>query len=578
MRASRVVGLAAVAAVLLLAVAGWLGIRAVDARRHLLAAKAAARQVEHALLSGDPAAARQGLAVIQREARLAHAATSGPVWWAARQVPYAGRTPRTITDLVAALDDLARTALPDLVQAGSHLNPDSVRMRGTDVSLGPLLAGRAPLTQAAAALHAVRLSLDRLPTAGVLGPVARARTEVVDEIRTFDDEVSRASTVARLAPDMLGAHGPRRYLLALQNNAESRGTGGLMGAWGILTADNGRVRLTRLGSDEDLRPTGSDLAALGPAYAHLYGADPGLWSNANESPHFPYAARLWLSMWKSKTGETLDGVVATDPVALSYLLGVAGPVTLQDGTRITAGNAVATVEQQAYARFDGNGPRKHWLLHLSRSVFNAVSVRHLDRRALLDALGRGVDEHRLLAYSAHPQEENELATTPLAGLLASGDRPFVALVVDNAGGNKLDYYLHRRVDYALAPCRAGVRQSSVTVRLTNAAPAGRLPAYVTVRADHFHGADQAANRLLVYLFLTPGSVVRYVTVDGQYAGVLTGTERGHPVVEMPVELDRGQARQIVVHLEEPAYRRQPVVPVQPLVVPQVTRVTGAGCG
>ena len=40
-------------------------------------------------------------------------------------------------------------------------------------------------------------------------------------------------------------------------------------------------------------------------------------------------------MWQHKTGEHLDGALALDPTALSYLLHATGPATLPDGSRVT---------------------------------------------------------------------------------------------------------------------------------------------------------------------------------------------------------------------------------------------------
>jgi len=577
-RTSRAAGLAALAAVLVLAACAWLAVKALDARRHLLAARTAAQAVEQAALAGDLPAARRALAVVQREASQAHHETSGPLWWAAAHVPYAGRTPRTIRDLTAILDDVAADALPPLIRAGEVIDPARVHVVGVEVPLRPLLDSQPPLQQAATVLTDAQNRLGRVPDTGVLGPVARARAEVVAQVGRLDDEVSRAATATALASRMLGAQGTRHYLLALQNNAESRGTGGLMGAWGILTAKDGRVSLSRMGSVEDLPTTAPDMSGLGAGYARLYGTDPGLWTNANESPTFPYAAQLWLSMWRRYTGHPLDGVIATDPVALGYLIGVVGPVRLSDGTTVTAANAVATVEQHAYARYAVNRARKTWLLQIARAVFDAVGHRRLDRHALLDALSRGVQEHRVLAYSVHPDEQRQLASTPLGGVLPNPDASFVSLVVNNAGGNKLDYYLHRAVDYDFGTCHDGIRDSTLTVRLFNDVPRGSLPAYVTVRADTGNRSPVGSNRLLVYLFLTRGAAARTVTVDGKPTPVVTGSEGGHPVIELPLDLARDQTRVLVVHLQEPAYGEQPVLREQPLVVPQVSRVHWRGCG
>ena len=47
----------------------------------------------------------------------------------------------------------------------------------------------------------------------------------------------------------------------------------------------------------------------------------------------------------------VDGVVAIDPVALSYVLGAVGPVTMPDGEVVTKDNVVELTESTAYSPF-----------------------------------------------------------------------------------------------------------------------------------------------------------------------------------------------------------------------------------
>ena len=61
-----------------------------------------------------------------------------------------------------------------------------------------------------------------------------------------------AARGAELLFPMLGGDGPRHYLLAFQSNSEARGTGGLLGSYGIVSADNGHVHIDKLASREEL--------------------------------------------------------------------------------------------------------------------------------------------------------------------------------------------------------------------------------------------------------------------------------------------------------------------------------------
>ena len=145
-------------------------------------------------------------------------------------------------------------------------------------------------------------------------------TELQSLLEQTRSTLDEAWLGARLLSPMLGADGPRTYLVVFQNNAEARGTGGLIGAYAVISASKGAVTVERLGSVADLASLTAPALNLGPDYQALYGSDPGLWVNVNMSPHFPYAAQLMAAMWQRQFGTSLDGVIATDPVALSYLL------------------------------------------------------------------------------------------------------------------------------------------------------------------------------------------------------------------------------------------------------------------
>ena len=149
-----------------------------------------------------------------------------------------------------------------------------------------------------------------------MAPLDQFRAVVADLAAT----VHGAALAAQLLPPMLGADGPRSYLLAFQNPAEARGTGGLVGGYGVLTRRQRAAVGQTLGTDSDLTGLTGCRPTLGPDYVALWGQDPALWVNSNESPHFPYGAQIWLDAWRAQHGQRLDGVLALDPEVLSYLL------------------------------------------------------------------------------------------------------------------------------------------------------------------------------------------------------------------------------------------------------------------
>ena len=74
---------------------------------------------------------------------------------------------------------------------------------------------------------------------------------------------------------------------------------------------------------------------------------------------------------------------------------------------------------------------------------------------------------------------SSFGTDPLAHVIPDDPAPYAEVVINNLGGNKMDYYLDREIEYVADGCDGDTRLSTVTVRLTNrvADPTG-LPDYV----------------------------------------------------------------------------------------------------
>jgi hypothetical protein len=410
--------------------------------------------------------------------------------------------------------------------------------------------------------------------------VDAARTDVLAQLDPLARTTHAVSQAAALVPPMLGADGPRTYFVAFQNDAEARGTGGLPGAFAIVTADHGALRFDHFGADAELVHASANVD-LGADYAHLYqnAGTTTIYGSGNLSPNFPYAAAIWASMWAQHSGRQVDGVLALDPGALSYLLGATGPAALADGTRLSAANVVALTQSDSYARFRHDEPgRQAFLIDVARAVSEKVIGGAGSPSELLGALDKAAGERRLLAWSADPREQAQLAATSIAGVVPQTSAPYAGLSIVNEGGNKLDYYLDRSLDWRAEGCGT-TRDVTVTVTLTNNAPKKGLPPTVTARSDpQAKTAKPGDNRVSLAYAATAGAQMSAVTLDGRATTAGVGSERGHPVFTVDVELPRGATRTVVLHLQEPGSDTAPVVLRQPLVRPLQVAVHDAPCG
>jgi hypothetical protein len=535
------------------------------------------------LRASDPGRLAGTLADARWHASEARRLTSGPDWSLIAHAPVVGDGATTIrglaetaAELTGVLADVHRATAQLITDGGPSM--DNVRKLLIDLD-----SAASVLDTAADRVALARSRLSVTPADTGVTELDQARTTALHEVDRLRGWLGAAADAAALLPPMLGHAGPRRYFLAFQTNAEARGTGGLVGAFGILKAGRGKLGIERLSANNRLSPISAPVADNGPAFLARYGPSAlFLLSNSNLSPHFPYAATTWTALWERQTGQRLDGAIATDPVGLSYLLRLIGPVTLPGGETVTAQNVIDLTEREAYVRYPNPDERKKFLITIAGAVSEALTRSRPDPLTLISTLSQLVEERRIQVWSRRDTEQQRLETTPLSGVLPEKPGPFAGLVINNSGGNKLDYYLKRSLQYELGSCRAdGQRVTKVLVRLTNDVPRRKLPAYVTSRLDSPDRPRAVGSNLLwVSLYTAAGAQNGGVRIDGKLVKVIKEVERSHPVYSTMLELGPGQSKTLEFLLLEPASAAPPLVPVQPLAHPQQTRITQdrTGCG
>jgi hypothetical protein len=569
--------------VVLVAAGVWLGLRALAAGGRLSAVHDDITRVRFDLVTGrNP---QVDLRQTQQDAAAAESDTHDPIWFAASWLPPV----RTIRGLASASDELATHALASLVSVGSTLQPGKLRIAHNRIALPPLRAAVPALTAADAALTHARDQVAALPGGwGVLGDV---RSKSLAELTSLAGSVDDAERFARAGPAMLGGDGRRRYFVGIENNAESRATGGLVAAYSIVTADHGTIRVVQRGNDSDLHAFETALPSptvpLGRDYTNVYGnyLPTQRWITSNLSPNFPDAADIWAHLWERQTGQHVDGVFGVDPVGLAAMLGAAGPVTLAGYPGIYNGDNLARfIEAKEYAVFQGPDQtlRKDFVSKVAAAVLHKLLSGSGDPQAITTALGRSAGAGHLALWSARPTEQAQLAGTPLAGELPASRAPFASVSVDSATGTKLDYYLERSLTYSAGSCSGQDRGSTITVRLTNAAPRHGLPPYVRFRGDLRHGTELKVeqvpqNRLFVFVHATAGASMDGATLDGRQVSLSQGIERGHAVFSTEVTLDPGRPRTLRLHLTEPVVAGAAGTQVQPMARPQRTRLDVPTC-
>lgn len=542
-----------------LIVSGWVGVRAFQAYRSLDAAAAKVQQLQDQITTTgvrDPDVVQRAIADLQTDAAAARSAVDDPLYRAAGIVPFVGPNLEAVGAVGNTVDTLARDVMPALVDAADTVRPSQLAPVDGAIPLAPLQSVAPTLQQADATIDAQRRTIAGIDRSALVGPVAQAVDQLDAKLTAVADTTGPAARIARLAPAMLGADGPRTWMVVFQNPSEPRATGGIFGSYAIVRADQGRIELVDSATARSLRSfdppvaelTTDELETFGPLMAK-YPAD------VNLAPDFPRAAELFTVMYKARTGNDVDGVLATDPIVLADLLRGAPAIDVGDGVQLTADNLVPTVLSTVYATYDdGNQDgRDAFLAAAMGKIFTSAMSGEFTTDRILAAVKDGIAQRRVLLWSTNPTEQTELAATDLVGNLGAGTQaPQIGVFLNNASAGKMGYYLQPAVTVTPGDCTAGpLRQLTVRVTITNTAPPvdTPLPAYVT--GDSSIGRQHGLLNNVMVTAPYGGQIVD-ASRDGQTIGYTAGTTQGRPTATVAVTALPGQSSSFDLTVLAPA--------------------------
>lgn len=428
----------------------------------------------------------------------------------------------------------------ELADAGTGLVDAVSTLPGGLGSLAPS-NGQLPLDEiaslgdefASAAAHADRATelIDATPSTLLMRRVAEARFEAQRDASRASDALDAGTDLLDALPAFAGAEGPKRYFFVAESPAEARGTGGLWGAYAIVTADQGKFSFSEFQPIQRLPdvPPG-DVPPPNPDYRRNYDqyGGAGFWRNMNLTPDFPSAARAVLATYEIVEGQRLDGVISADPFALAQLLDVTGPTEVPGlGVTIDAGNVVDFMTNEAYVRFQGNSLERKGLLGMvAGDAFERFLGMDEHGIGRLRAVAQAVADGHLKIYTTDPTMQDGLATAQVDGALSAPDGDMVAVVVNSRSGSKVDYYARRSVDYDVALGGALEAIGTTTVAIHNEAPDHGVPGYVIDPLAE--GGEPGDNIALVTVSCPDPCDLIEAQRNGEDRGMRVGSELGFP--------------------------------------------------
>lgn len=581
-----------VGALVVIASAGWVGFRTWQAYSALTDARATiAADFDVSLESLlDPDAHDLGGAVttLQEQASRARSAVDDPVFRLATHLPFVGADLAAVRTIATAVDDMSTQVLPPLVDLTALADPAVLLPENSRVNLEPFLTAAPRLRHADDEVRRYRTEVADIPRDDVVGAIATAADDLGDKLGAVASVTGRAATTAELLPPMLGSDGPRRYLVLFQNLAEARSTGGMFGSYAVMTLDGGKITVGGQGATQrTIDRFDAPVAPITADESQMYGENIAtIAMDVNFTPDFARAAELFGVMYRDRIDPaTLDGAFAIDPVALGRILRGYGPVDL-GGTTVAPDDLAKFLLSDIYTMFPGDkdkSQRDAYTAAATGQALQALMSPPADVGTALQGVRRSVAEHRLLIWSAHPDEQTALVAAGLTGQLPTTDPAteptFGVFLADRTYlGSKLSYYLTGRVLVTAGSCAAdGTRDATVTFDLAFDGPSSGLPEQVS-------GAGAKAYILTdeFRVYAPTGGTLTGAEVDGEAVELTRGTDFGRDAGRFQTDFTPQSTATVTLHFRLPAAGDatvQPVLRIPPAVRNwPVTAAPFAPCG
>jgi hypothetical protein len=496
----------------------------------------------------------------------------GPASW----IPGVGPNVRMLQAATRSGARLTSSSARDLVR----LDYDRLRRPEGGIDLATLASFRRPVHELRTALlESDRLLADR-SSPWLVDPVTSRTDELRSKTHELLSTTSLAATAVDRAPALLGADGPRRYLVLLGNPAELRDLGGHAGNWAELVVDRGAIRLGEVGTPDELAgPAGpeqlDDAASFPPS---LIAMRPTRFpQNWGSSPDLPTVTRLASELFGRRTGRPIDGVMYADPEAFAAFLSLTGPMRVPATSppmTLDARHAARFLTHDQYVDFATETAANDSITQLVHDVFERLTHTRLPApRELGELFGPLTREGRIQLASTHAQDQPLLSRLDLDGAVPDPDRgDLLGVISRNANPSKIDSFLRRSttVNVRWDP-RTGDVASTVRVRVRNVATAAQASRLIT---GNVLGLAPGTN-VTDLAVLTPFDLLR-ASIDGHPHAVTPEWEGRYWRHSARLTLPPGATQTVQFELEgsvRPGPRYRMALVGQPLLRPGPIRLT-----
>ncbi len=475
MTRGRLIALGVLLVVVVGVVLALLAIPLLHARTEAKAAQADLSDAHTALSAHKIGAARTSVksAQIHIDAAQKDANGFGSDVWV--HMPVFGSAVSDARHLVDALDEATQVgALGTQAYAGA-IGPQSKLVTGSTVDMPALEKLSTTVESIGPHLEAAQADVASIQaSAPFLGPkIGSMRDEAITQLDSAQSSYDTYQPLLHQLPTVLGANGPRQYLIALMNPSEQRFSGGATLTMSMLHFSNGKISFGNSYSVADidaLQPFLRWPAVKGNVFL---GNNQRRLTAATYSPWWQVSGEELSRAWRAQTGQRVNGVFAIDLQGLAEMFRLTGPVQVAGYGELNADNLVSTLAG-SYSQFQDPTARHQ----LNLAVIPAFREKFLTGGKFVEKgqllLAEAKARHVALYFRYHGAQR-AFSRIGFSGNLSPTSQDYIGVFTQNLNGSKTDYYQKRAISSQVQLRANGSAKDRLRVTVTNTAPPYALP-------------------------------------------------------------------------------------------------------
>lgn len=430
-----------------------------------------------ALESQDPVTALAALDRLQEQSQRIGQSLDVTLVALEDELPSVGKSLENIQGILGMMEEMNQNLLRPLGELQLEYPLDVLR-QGDGIWVGQLVPYLDFLEQAMPTLEQL-LTQARSLDLSMLGEVEDLEEKLKAGERLLELYHQDPKMLNHLK-NILGAGEDRTYLLAAQNSAEIRASGGFPGSMGVVRIQDGVLRL------EDFRKVYDVLSDYTPYQAKLTIQENALFHgglsvprDADYCPDFERVAYVWALGYETRQGEEIDGVISMTPAVVQRLLAALdGEVTLSDGMVLNGENAVKALQYDLYFQYFGTD-YVEGRYSLADSLFSEAARKimeclpeHMDGigiKACLDVAKESVADRTMLFWMKDSGEQSLIEEMGCSGgLNRDPASPQAGIYYNCTIASKMGWYLELDATMGQPVENAdGSSSYPITVVLTN---------------------------------------------------------------------------------------------------------------